>query len=173
MSTNNNQEKFFKELEELRESKEYNNISGAERALILLLLDEKENIYIPDDDPNWFHKQFRQIDVTSSGMRDSAIWNLINDSEIIWKALDKVYPNEQKANFMNIYQLLPNAKKYSIAIDERGIVLEGPVDPECMLTFEEICLIYHLTDKMIDAFLEEKFEKIKDEEIYNDTKREH
>lgn len=73
----------------------------------------------------------------------------------------------------NIDQPLPNSKKYSIAIDERGIVLEGPVDPQCYLEIKDICLIYYATDKMIDAFLDEKFEKIKDEDIYNDTRRNH
>jgi hypothetical protein len=51
---------------------------------------------------------------------------------------------------------LPNSKKYYIAIDERGIILEGPVDPQCYLTLDEICLIYRLTDGMIDAFLNDK-----------------
>ena len=62
---------------------------------------------------------------------------------------------------MEIYQLLPNSEKYSIAIDERGVILEGPVDPQCHLELKDICLIYYATDKMIDAFLEDKFEKEK------------
>jgi hypothetical protein len=73
---------------------------------------------------------------------------------------------------MNIYQSLPNSEKYSFAIDDRGIILEGPVDPIWKLTFEEMVILYWLTDKMIDSFVEGKFEEAKWKEIHEDTKRE-
>lgn len=87
MSTNLKQSKFL-DLLDLRTR----NLGTFERALYLLLRDEEENIYIPDDNPASFHKSFKQIDVTKSGKRDAAIWILLNQSTIIWEVMDEVYP---------------------------------------------------------------------------------
>lgn len=68
------------------------NLGGAERALWVLLDSEKDNIFIPDNDPSWLHKSFRQTDVTKSGKLDWAIWLLMGWSTIIWEVMDEVYP---------------------------------------------------------------------------------
>jgi hypothetical protein len=59
-------------------------------------------------------------------------------------------------HFYKVFKL-PNSKNYEIAVDERGIILEGPVDPLLNLDLDDVCLIYRMTDKLIDTFVNERF----------------
>ena len=86
MDTNNKQSEFLEKLDNATK-----NLEGYERALYLLLRDEENNIFIPDSNPSWLHKSFRQVDVTESGKRDWAIWHLMNCSQIVWEVMDVVY----------------------------------------------------------------------------------
>jgi hypothetical protein len=81
---------FLEIFEKIIKSK--NNIHSSDRALHLLLIKyEKE---LPDviEDIEWFHKMFRQTDVTNEKHMDMVIWNLIGCSEDFWH----VYNNYNK-----------------------------------------------------------------------------
>lgn len=39
---------------------------------------------------NYFHKAFRQTDVTESGHIDMAIWYLLNESILFWEIFERV-----------------------------------------------------------------------------------
>lgn len=56
-----------------------------ERALWNLLCHAREELPVLDD---YFHKSFRQVDVTSSGALDMALWNLLSASELFWECFD-------------------------------------------------------------------------------------
>jgi hypothetical protein len=71
--------------------KETENTTGLDRALFCLLKDEANNIYLDPKNPEWLHKSFRQVDVTSSGLRDIAIHHLMGTSRLVWKVLEQVY----------------------------------------------------------------------------------
>lgn len=62
----------------------------ADRALLLLLTDNAEHL-LPVND--YFHKGFRQTDVTPSGKVDMAIWHLIGSSDVFWRCFNKVLAN--------------------------------------------------------------------------------
>ena len=60
------------------------------RALYLILKANMASItgLIEDDSSgNWFHKAFRQMDVTPSTDIDLAIWNLLKSDTVFWKTL--------------------------------------------------------------------------------------
>jgi hypothetical protein len=67
-----------------------------ERALWCLLTHTQDALlpfFQKDFDRHWFHKAFRQIDVTDSGDLDMAIWHLLGKSEILWKLFDDLENN--------------------------------------------------------------------------------
>lgn len=70
------------------------SLENNERVLFLLLKEYEEQItgLIEQDEfkGGWFHKAFRQTDVTNSGKIDSAIWMLISQSEIFWKVVKNI-----------------------------------------------------------------------------------
>lgn len=59
---------------------------GADRALFILLNKNRDKLPALDD---YFHKAFRQIDVTDSGTTDMVIWHLLGGSELFWKCFDR------------------------------------------------------------------------------------
>ena len=62
-----------------------------ERALWLLLkANEKRIKGLIEEDPTgyWFHKAFRQVDVTESGYMDMAIWTLLSEATLFWEMLE-------------------------------------------------------------------------------------
>ena len=52
---------------------------------------------------------------------------------------------------------LPNTEDFYIAIDERGIILEGRVDPVWKVKPLEIFTIYSMTGREIDKFYNLEF----------------
>jgi hypothetical protein len=64
---------------------------SVDRALLCLLEEFEKNL--PELD-NYFHKAFRQVDVTDSGRIDAAIWQLIGLSDTFWEAFDEVTENK-------------------------------------------------------------------------------
>ena len=54
---------------------------------LYLLLKRWEN-RLPKLD-SYFHKAFRQIDITDDGYTDSAIWNLLSGSILFWRLLNE------------------------------------------------------------------------------------
>lgn len=68
-----------------------------ERGLYLLLKSQEDKIkggIENDSTGEWFHKAFRQVDVTENVFLDAAIWNLLSDSVIFWKMLNGDYDND-------------------------------------------------------------------------------
>lgn len=63
-------------------------LGGQERALYLLLK-LSENYLPPIGDSHWFHKSFRQTDVTPSAEIDMAIWHLLGTSQEFWRIAEK------------------------------------------------------------------------------------
>lgn len=63
------------------------NYDRADRALYCLLKGYKDQL--PELD-GYFHKAFRQVDVTDNGCLDSAIWNLLNGSTLFWRLFEAV-----------------------------------------------------------------------------------
>lgn len=66
-----------------------------ERALYLLLKGHENDIRIDSAfkfDPTGlkFHKNFRQVDITSSPELDSAIWLLIGQSKAFWDTINRL-----------------------------------------------------------------------------------
>ena len=60
---------------------------GFERGLYLLLAAFADDLPLIND---YFHKAFRQIDVTNSGKVDMAIWQMLQESKIFWRVLESV-----------------------------------------------------------------------------------
>lgn len=50
---------------------------------------------LPDLD-GYFHKAFRQVDVSDDGDTDMAIWNLLNHSRLFWNIFDDVVKKRKK-----------------------------------------------------------------------------
>jgi hypothetical protein len=46
--------------------------------------------------PWYFHKAFRQIDVTDDGHIDGAIWHLLNGSKTFWDVFTEMYFKDEK-----------------------------------------------------------------------------
>jgi hypothetical protein len=62
-----------------------------ERALWnLLKANEKHITGLIEEDPTgyWFHKAFRQTDVTDNGYTDMAIWILLSEASLFWGMLE-------------------------------------------------------------------------------------
>ena len=55
----------------------------------LLKANEKHITGLIEEDPTgyWFHKAYRQIDVTENPNTDLAIWHLLQDAPLFWKML--------------------------------------------------------------------------------------
>jgi len=64
--------------------KNSNKLYSSDRALYLLLVKYEKELPDTIEDINWFHKMFRQIDITEEKYIDTIIWNLIGCSEYIW-----------------------------------------------------------------------------------------
>lgn len=88
--TNLKQKEFLEKLNEATFSAD-----ASERLLYHYLKDYEDKIFIPDDNPSWLHKSFRQVDVTGNTEVDIKIWQLMDKSKIVWEVMDKVYPDEQ------------------------------------------------------------------------------
>jgi hypothetical protein len=69
---------------ELLDEKTKDGKNPADRALWHLLLQWKDKLPKLD---YYFHKAFRQLDVTSDGHTDMAIWCLLHRSELFWECL--------------------------------------------------------------------------------------
>jgi len=80
----------------LFDEKTYNHTGKnhyAERALFHLL--EKWKDRLPPLN-HYFHKAFRQVDVTDDGNTDMAIWCLLNQSKLFWECLTIVRKRKQQ-----------------------------------------------------------------------------
>lgn len=88
---------LLKEYEEIIQSGLYPN-SFVDSALLRLLKVHKEYIngLIESDSTGaWFHKAFRQTDVTPSGDIDMAIWYLLQEAPLFWQIVkDNNDPNK-------------------------------------------------------------------------------
>ena len=62
--------------------------------MFCLLKHWEDKLPILDD---YFHKAFRQTDVTDEGYIDIAIWSLLNDSTLFWRLFERVQ-GEKKIN---------------------------------------------------------------------------
>ncbi len=64
-----------------------------EKSLYLLceIYKEKLEYSFPKNDPVWFHKQFRQVDVTDNGKIDMVFYHLYQSSEICNRVISKLY----------------------------------------------------------------------------------
>jgi hypothetical protein len=82
-----NHDTFLDELERAVMSSD--SATRQDLALYYLLRISKD--YLPPlDDPHWFHKAFRQTDMTPSAAMDMAIWNLLAaDAPLVWKHLQR------------------------------------------------------------------------------------
>lgn len=69
--------------------------SNADRALYCLL--KRYQDVLPELD-DYFHKAFRQTDVTDSGYTDSAIWHLIGESQVFWRCFEKCQGEKEVSN---------------------------------------------------------------------------
>jgi hypothetical protein len=73
---------------ELLDEESRNDIYGnADRALWHALTRWKDRLPELDD---YFHKCFRQCDVTDDGHTDMVIWNLLNHSKRFWRLFERV-----------------------------------------------------------------------------------
>jgi hypothetical protein len=56
----------------------------------LLKANEKHITGLIEEDPTgyWFHKAFRQTDVTDNGYTDMAIWILLSEASLFWRMLE-------------------------------------------------------------------------------------
>lgn len=63
-----------------------------DRALFHLL--KRWENELPELD-GYFHKAFRQTDVTDSGHTDMAIWCLLHHSKIFWKLFEQMQPEKK------------------------------------------------------------------------------
>ena len=61
--------------------------SPADMALYHLLNEHKDSMPPFDE---YFHKAFRQTDVTDSGNIDMSIWYLIGESKLFWHCFNRV-----------------------------------------------------------------------------------
>ena len=64
-----------------------NGSAPADRALWHLLSQWKDRLPTLD---HYFHKAFRQVDVTDDGHTDMAIWCLLHHSTIFWQLVKEV-----------------------------------------------------------------------------------
>lgn len=77
----------IKKLLKILDEETKNQDSPADRALFCLLKRYEDKLPEPDD---YFHKAFRQTDVTDSGYTDMAIWHLLSASGIFWNCFERV-----------------------------------------------------------------------------------
>jgi hypothetical protein len=64
-----------------------------DRALLRLLQINKnyiDGLIEVDSSGAWFHKAFRQVDVTESGDMDMAFWNLLQSTPLFWKTIERL-----------------------------------------------------------------------------------
>lgn len=75
--------------------KKYDKITkedDKERALFYLLKANEKHIEgLIEEDPTgfWFHKAFRQTDVTDNTYTDLAIWHLLSKARLFWELLEE------------------------------------------------------------------------------------
>lgn len=72
---------------ELMDKETQDSDKPADRALWHLLKRWEDRL--PELD-GYFHKAFRQMDVTDDGHTDMAIWNLIHHSKTFWRLFEEV-----------------------------------------------------------------------------------
>ena len=77
-----------------RMDKETKEDGGFERGLYHLLKAHESEL--PQLD-GYFHKAFRQIDITDSGHTDMAIWQALQESTIFWRCFESVQPEKATA----------------------------------------------------------------------------
>ena len=71
---------------------------GHERALYFILQEYEKKItglIEHDQTGEWFHKAFRQIDVTEKSNIDLAIWTLLKNANLFWKI---IHENDKTRN---------------------------------------------------------------------------
>ena len=83
----------IKQFLELFEKRTKTSDSYASRALYKLLSEYESKLPNIDD---YFHKAFRQIDVTDSGNIDMAIWFLIHESDDFWYCYGVINKDNQE-----------------------------------------------------------------------------
>tara|TARA_R110002167_G_scaffold206_2_gene1152 strand:+ start:123 stop:389 length:267 start_codon:yes stop_codon:yes gene_type:complete len=84
-----NTKELINRYSELMEN-DYNNFS--ELALLRLLKANSrhiEGLIEEDSSGGWFHKSFRQVDVTECGNTDMAIWYLLQTSSVFWTMVNE------------------------------------------------------------------------------------
>lgn len=71
----------------------YDNLTkerNKERALWNALMAEWTKVQpLFDEDIDYFHKAFRQMDVTKTGYMDMVIWILLDEAELFWELIEK------------------------------------------------------------------------------------
>jgi hypothetical protein len=68
------------------------NSHPVDRILFHLLMSSKEKLPEFDKEyPAWFHKAFRQVDVTEDGNLDIAIWHALNHAKIFWEVFEEYF----------------------------------------------------------------------------------
>ena len=96
----------------------YTKIHSKERALWhYLKANEKAITGLIEADPTgyWFHKAFRQIDVTDNGNLDMVGWLLLSEAELFWRMLKqinsgKLIIQKDTINTVQMWQLLCSKK---------------------------------------------------------------
>lgn len=65
----------------------------AERALYLLLLEHRDRMPAleTEEQYQYFHKAFRQVDVMDTGNMDLVFYNLLHYSQLFWLACEEVF----------------------------------------------------------------------------------
>jgi len=79
---------FLKQLSILTNDCSY-TIDSHNRALYLLLAKYESKLQSIDDG-EYFHKSFRQTDVTGDTTIDLVIWNLLHSCDIFWTLYDRM-----------------------------------------------------------------------------------
>ena len=77
-----------------RMDKETKNVWGFERGLYHLLKAHESEL--PELN-GYFHKAFRQVDITESGHIDMAIWQMLQESKVFWLCFESVQPEKETA----------------------------------------------------------------------------
>jgi hypothetical protein len=67
-----------------------NGRSYTDRALYHLIAEHRKDL--EGMSPGYFHKAFRQTDVTKSAHIDMAFWQLLQDAPVFWKLMEEMYP---------------------------------------------------------------------------------
>lgn len=93
-SKNDHEQRLTRLLELLDKESKEDGAAYADRALWHALTRWKDSL--PELD-GYFHKAFRQVDVTDDGHTDMVIWNLLNHSSRFWRLFEMVQAEKTDA----------------------------------------------------------------------------